>query len=1077
MISRSSYSLSSVSRYLLLCCCFLSGTTRVWAQYTWTGAAGTNWSTAGNWTGGVPVSGQNTSITFGATSQSFASNDIATNPFLLNSLTVNSAAPASWLIIGNPLSFRTSTTSVLPSLTVASGKNLSVRNALVLTNNTTFNIGANSFFSLDGNTSTAIISGAGQLIKTGSGTIGLGNNTAGNLNSFTGSAVIQEGTIQIDTIANAGVNSSIGAGSSITLGGATTTGTLQFDNNGVGDSNRSFNIAAGGGVISFGSSSSSTFSGQFSGTGKLTVTNNASSNQGLTLTNDNSTFTGQIEVNNGIKLVAQNANALGSGSAGVLLNRGTLELTGVNITGKTLTMNSVGTGSLLSTTSSSGASVWAGDIVLNSGTHSIFNSGTSLTLSGTISGVGGFNMNGAVILSGANTFTGATTSTSSTQLRNNLALQNSTVSGSVNFDTTTAPVFGGLAGSGTLNLGSRSFTFGGNNAATAYTGSLSGTSTISKVGGGDFTLGGSISGAGISFNNSRLILDTAASISGPLNLDGTQIRLLSARTLSNSITVGNSGWRPELNGFDMTVSGAISGTGGMTMSGPGTLTLSNAANNYAGATTVNSGALRLTAAALPTGTALTVASGASVDLNGFSTTVSSLSGGGNVALGTGNLTINGSTSTTHSGAISGFGGIVKSGTSTLTLSGLNTYSGATTVNGGRLVLANLSNSSGYTVNSGGTLELANSNINLGSGSLRANAGGTIEYNGANVTGGFLRGPGTHNITAASSFDGTTALNGTVISQNVATTLTNFTSGGDLTNNAALTWDGGTLTSAGRMTVNSTANVIAFESAGRIVVNSGGVLNNSGTDLVLGGGSTTFIGTQAVNGGRIDLGGQSLLLRGGLLVNNGGNSASGNGVRNGTTVVDFGGVAKGDGYYSSIVTQNGGVYSPGNSPGHGEIGSFVMNSGGALLIEMNDAMGIAGPTAGFTRGWDMVSVDTLNLSATTADKFLISLRSLLGPSGDTFGLADNFDSGMNYSWKIIDVTGTTNGVFDPLAFKIDSSNFLNSTNGGQFSLSSLGGGIFLNFTPIVTAVPEPSTAVTVSVLFGLLLLRRNRKILG
>ncbi|MFO0942548.1 MAG: hypothetical protein U0930_17570 [Pirellulales bacterium] len=255
------------------------------------------------------------------------------------------------------------------------------------------------------------------------------------------------------------------------------------------------------------------------------------------------------------------------------------------------------------------------------------------------------------------------------------------------------------------------------------------------------------------------------------------------------------------------------------------------------------------------------------------------------------------------------------------------------------------------------------------------------------------------------------------------------------------------------------------------INAGGVLNNSGTDLVLGGGSTTFIGSQSVNGGRIDLGGQSLLLRGGLLVNNGGDFASGNGVRNGTTVVDFGGLAKGDGYYSSIVTQNGGVYSPGNSPGRGEIGNFVINSGGTLLIEINDATGVAGPTSGLTRGWDMVSVETLELNSTASDNFLVSLRSLLAPSGDLPGLADHFDANLAFSWKIIDVTGSTNGVFDPLAFRLDTSNFLNQTNGGQFSLSSLGGDIFLNFTPLITAVPEPSSALTVAIATALLFCRR------
>ncbi|MFO0942549.1 MAG: autotransporter-associated beta strand repeat-containing protein [Pirellulales bacterium] len=323
---------------LLFLACLILGSTESKGQYTWTGNSGTNWTTAGNWTGGVPVSGQNTTLTFGSTAQSFANNDIATNPFVLNSLTVNSAAPASWLIIGNPLSFRTSTGNVLPTFSVASGKNVVVRNAIILTNNTTFDIAGTGSFDMDGNTSTAIISGAGQLTKTGAGTMYLGDNIANNLNSYTGATSIQDGTVQVDSIGNAGVNSSLGAGSSITLGSATTSGTLYANYN--FNTNRSFSIAAGGGAITV-SGFSNFISGQLSGSGKLSVTG-VLTGYDLSLSANNSGFTGQIDVSNVAKLIAANANALGSGSAGVTLNRGVLELSELVISGKTLTMNPVG---------------------------------------------------------------------------------------------------------------------------------------------------------------------------------------------------------------------------------------------------------------------------------------------------------------------------------------------------------------------------------------------------------------------------------------------------------------------------------------------------------------------------------------------------------------------------------------------------------------------------------------------------------------------------------------------------------------------------------------------------------------
>src|SRR5206468_3174065 len=124
------------------------------------------------------------------------------------------------------------------------------------------------------------------------------------------------------------------------------------------------------------------------------------------------------------------------------------------------------------------------------------------------------------------------------------------------------------------------------------------------------------------------------------------------------------------------------------------------------------------------------------------------------------------------------------------------------------------------------------------------------------------------------------------------------------------------------------------------------------------------------------------------------------------VVDFGGKVQGPGTFHSVVTQNGGVYSPGNSPGPANIGVFPVNGGGTFEFEISDATG----TAGTVDGWDMATVSPnvynttsaqILLSATPANPYTVLIDSRLNDGqGKTAGSAANFDPTHGYAWKFI-----------------------------------------------------------------------------
>jgi fibronectin-binding autotransporter adhesin len=202
-------------------------------------------------------------------------------------------------------------------------------------------------------------------------------------------------------------------------------------------------------------------------------------------------------------------------------------------------------------------------------------------------------------------------------------------------------------------------------------------------------------------------------------------------------------------GVTGTINTAVGGSVGLTKSGAGTLILGTA-TTYTGTTTVSAGTLRAGASNVfsPSGAfSLANTAGAVLDLNNTNQTIGSLAGGGstggNVTLGTGNLTLGGTNaSTTFAGLVTGSGTLTKTGTGTLTLSNTsNSLTGPVTITGGVIAIPALGalGTNGLVTLDGGTLRETNSAGTGGSfisntrGIAIGPNGGTVDYSPTDPT--------------------------------------------------------------------------------------------------------------------------------------------------------------------------------------------------------------------------------------------------------------------------------------------------------------------------------------------------------
>jgi len=749
--------------------------------------------------------------------------------------------------------------------------------------------------------------------------------TLGSANTYSGSTAIGGNVVvHVDTLADAGVVSSLGTGSATSVGSGAT---LSYTGSG-GSSNRTWTINNGtlrndgSGVLALSGAlgvtntvtlggsftgAPNTFSGIISGTGSL-----RSGGAGTWVIGGANTYTGDTIVDGGT-LRAGNAQAFGVMND-LRVTGGTLDLDSIGMTFPTLS----GTGGTVNLGSAS--------LTLEAGT------GVSASYAGNITGSGGLIKRGASsqTLTGANTYTGDTT------------LGGGTLS--LDFRAAGAPASNIIAGASTLNMSGGTLTvLGANSAANTQTfDGLNITASNNVIDarsgtGGSMTLNlGAVTRTGglIDFRlpANGNITTTNTALGGWATVNGTDY----AKVVGGNITAFTAADYSDKDNAANWLNGEfISDAGG-------------AANTpYAGTVTgsVQLGGLRYTAAAAST---VTIGSGNTLGVDGtiivapsIGNTAQTITGGSLTgSVGGGPLAIlqNGGASSNViiASRIADNGGsveFIKAGTGLVTLTNAgNSYTGATRVLQGILSVG----------------AIADGGVASGIGASAADSSNLV------LEGSTLRYTGTTTTTSDRGF--TVARSGAILGSTIEVTgaAANLTFTGLVTSpdDANLTKSGaGTLTLANG--ANDYAGITTI-TGGRLSVstlaNGGlasgiGASSNASANLVLNGGGLQYTGvtvssdrgfTLGASGGTIDVSDAATTLTlSGVAVGPGALTKQGAGTL----------VLSGTNTYSGGNVVNAGTLRAGSSQAFGLAAPMTLANSAGVLLDLNSLNNTVGPLIG------------------------------------------------------------------------------------------------------------------------------------